>query len=104
MAQAGPAQGADDDDAGAGINHLPPGILHWIFELLGPRDLARASGVCKLWRRLNRDKASNAQWRSFYTARWRVFGAPEDTCWQSLYGSKMKEVRPAAAAGGGYGG
>lgn len=57
-------------------------------------DLCNVSATCTCWSRLTRDKASNNTWKKFYTSRWRVTGAAgEDVCWQSKYGSKMKQVR-----------
>lgn len=76
------------------INNLPTPILHGIFGHLGPRELCAVSATCALWRGLNQDLCSNAQWRQFYTSRWRVLdGSGEDVCWQTKYGSKMKQVR-----------
>lgn len=75
------------------INNLPPGILHGIFGCLGPRELCVVSATCRLWRQLNQDKAAKGLWKTFYTSRWRVLGATgEDVCWQTKYGSKMKQV------------
>jgi hypothetical protein len=77
----------------ASINNLPPAILHGVFSHLGPRDLCCVSCTCLLWRRLTRDKVSNSTWRHFYTQRWSVMPpAGADVCWQSKYGSKMKQV------------
>jgi hypothetical protein len=51
------------------------------------------SATCALWRGLNQDKAANGVWRQFYTSRWRALdGSGEDVCWQTKYGSKMKQV------------
>jgi hypothetical protein len=77
------------------VNNLPPAILHGIFGHLGPRDLCVVSATCQLWRKLNQDKAANGVWKRFYTSRWRVLGcsSQEDVCWQTKYGSKMKQVR-----------
>lgn len=56
-------------------------------------DLCSVSATCLLWSKLTKDKASNNVWKRFYTSRWRVTGAAgEDICWQSKYGSKMKQV------------
>lgn len=75
------------------VNNLPPAILHGIFGHLGPRDLCVVSATCQHWRALNQDKASREQWKQFYTSRWRVMGPNgEDVCWQTKYGSKMKQV------------
>lgn len=43
--------------------HLPSGVLHSVFALLGPRDLSRASAVCRLWHELNSDSTADAAWR-----------------------------------------
>lgn len=76
------------------LNNLPPAILHGVFGHLGPRDLCAVSATCQLWRTLNQDKAAREQWKQFYTSRWRVLGpGNEDVCWQTKYGSKMKQVR-----------
>lgn len=75
------------------INNLPPAILHGIFSHLGPRELCAVSATCALWRQLNQDKCANGVWKNFYTSRWRVLDASgEDVCWQTKYGSKMKQV------------
>lgn len=82
------------------INNLPTPILHGIFGHLGPRELCAVSATCALWRGLNQDAAANAQWRQFFTSRWRVLdGSGEDVCWQTKYGSKMKQVRQQADHG-----
>ena len=98
-------QGADAPDAQSAdttaaaeqfvhVNNLPPAILHGIFGHLGPRDLCVVSATCQLWRALNQDKGAREQWKQFYTSRWRVLGSSShDVCWQSKYGSKMKQVR-----------
>uniref|UniRef100_A0A383VA13 Uncharacterized protein n=1 Tax=Tetradesmus obliquus TaxID=3088 RepID=A0A383VA13_TETOB len=45
-----------------------------------------------LWRRLTRDRVSNSTWKHFYTQRWSVSPpAGDEVCWQSKYGSKMKQ-------------
>ncbi|WIA11004.1 hypothetical protein OEZ85_011161 [Tetradesmus obliquus] len=45
-----------------------------------------------LWRRLTRDRVSNSTWKHFYTQRWSVSPpAGDEVCWQSRYGSKMKQ-------------
>jgi hypothetical protein len=81
------------------INNLPPAILHGIFGHLGPRELCAVSAVCSHWRQLNQDKAANGVWKKFYTSRWRVLGSSgEDVCWQTKYGSKMKQVLQHALA------
>lgn len=41
------------------INLLPAGLLHSIFDSLGPRDLCSVSATCKHWRHLNQDAAAN---------------------------------------------
>ena len=41
------------------IFDLPNGVLHAVFDLLGPKDLCIASAVCKEWRELNRDSTAN---------------------------------------------
>jgi len=69
------------------------------FSFLPARDLAACTAVCRVWCKLNRDKASNSLWKGFYTNRWRVTGtAADDVCWQSKYGSKMKQVSIAVEA------
>lgn len=78
----------------ASINNLPPAILHGVFSHLGPQDLCCVSCTCMLWRRLTRDRVSNNTWKHFYTQRWSVSPpAGDEVCWQSKYGSKMKQVR-----------
>jgi hypothetical protein len=77
----------------ASINNLPPAILHGVFSHLGPKNLCCVSCTCLLWRRLTRDRVSNSTWRHFYTQRWSVMPpAGDGVCWQSKYGSKMKQV------------
>jgi hypothetical protein len=41
------------------INDMPAGVLHHIFEFLGPRDLCCVSIICKYWAALNKDAAAN---------------------------------------------
>jgi hypothetical protein len=80
------------------INSLPCSVLHGIFSHLGPRELCAVSATCAAWGALNRDKAANGVWRRFYTSRWAALGcggggpAGEEVCWQTKYGSKMKQV------------
>eukprot|EP00882_Tetradesmus_deserticola_P033194 GHRQ01037894.1.p2 GENE.GHRQ01037894.1~~GHRQ01037894.1.p2 ORF type:complete len:111 (+),score=22.91 GHRQ01037894.1:12-344(+) len=77
----------------ASINHLPPALLHGVFSYLGPKELCCVSCTCLLWRRLTRDRVSNSTWKHFYTQRWSVTpSTAEGVCWQSKYGSKMKQV------------
>lgn len=60
-------------------------------------DLCSVSATCVLWSKLTKDRASNKIWKRFYTSRWRVTEAPGDeVCWQSKYGSKMKQVTSGA--------
>lgn len=54
------------------LKDLPDGILHKVFGYLGVRDLCRASAVCKRWRKLNSDKASQKRWCQFYSKRWPI--------------------------------
>jgi hypothetical protein len=86
------AQNAAADDDGS-INQLPGGLLNHIFAFLGPVDLCRVTATCRLWRRLNRDRAANTTWRRFYCSRWHsaleAVNDVNDVCWQSMYGSKM---------------
>ena len=42
-----------------GINELPAGLLHAVFDFLPPKDLCSVSATCKLWRRLNQDAAAD---------------------------------------------
>ena len=41
------------------VNILPAGLLHTIFNSLGPRDLCSVSATCRHWRHLNQDAAAN---------------------------------------------
>eukprot|EP00775_Hariotina_reticulata_P009993 gene9993-10148_t len=83
---------ADAPQEAVSINSLPTGALHLILSFLSARDLAACTAVCRVWCKLNRDKASNSLWKGFYTNRWRVTGTTGDgVCWQSKYGSKMKQ-------------
>jgi hypothetical protein len=92
-------QAADAPQEAVSINSLPTGALHLIFSFLSARDLATCTAVCRVWRKLNRDKASNSLWKGFYTNRWRVTGtASNDVCWQGKYGRKMKQVSVAVEA------
>lgn len=99
--ESGPGCGAVEQHSSVGLDQLHahhvnnPAILHGIFGHLGPRDLCVVSATCQLWRKLNQDKAANGVWKRFYTSRWRVLGcsSQEDVCWQTKYGSKMKQVR-----------
>jgi hypothetical protein len=74
------------------LNNLAPSAA----ALPLPCVLSSASCTCVAWRRLNKDKASNQQWRRFYRSRWLVTdpagSSNEETCWQSRFGSKMSQV------------
>lgn len=41
------------------INDLPVGVLHHVFDFLGPRDLCCVSVTCALWAALNKDAAAS---------------------------------------------
>lgn len=75
---------------------LPADVLHHCFGLLQPRDLCRASAVCRLWRDLNRDSAANRTWRAFYSQLWALppHLAAEDLQpnWQAAFGQKMQQA------------
>lgn len=47
------------------INDLPLGVLHHVFDYLGPRDLCCVSVTCTLWAALNKDAAANQVSSSF---------------------------------------
>ena len=47
---------ARSDVPPAVISVLDNSVLHRVFNLLGPRDLARVSSVCKLWHALTHDQ------------------------------------------------
>eukprot|EP00878_Enallax_costatus_P004696 GHUV01004944.1.p1 GENE.GHUV01004944.1~~GHUV01004944.1.p1 ORF type:complete len:937 (+),score=344.31 GHUV01004944.1:194-3004(+) len=86
------AQEAEQEAEPANINSLPSSLLHAVFAHLGPKDLCSVSATCVLWSKLTKDRASNNVWKRFYTSRWRVTGtAGDEVCWQSKYGSKMKQ-------------
>ncbi|BDA51263.1 probable E3 ubiquitin ligase complex SCF subunit sconB at N-terminal half [Coccomyxa sp. Obi] len=83
------------------INMLPAGLLHTIFNSLGPRDLCSVSATCKQWRHLNQDAAANKTWQGFFEQRWRPFllgstlqvEQKGDSTWQARYGNKMRAQR-----------
>lgn len=76
------------------INSLPLCILHRIFNELSPRDLSRASSVCQLWRRLNRDNSGELRWRRLYSTRWSLKNAQkhELSFWCDVYRQKVVEA------------
>lgn len=77
----------------ASINTIPVAALHSIFACLNPKDLARVSCVCTLWRDLNRDEESNRSWRKFYMARWAHDQGLGVKSWQKVFGMKMLRLR-----------
>jgi hypothetical protein len=77
----------------ASINTIPVAALHSIFACLKPKDLARVSCVCTLWRDLNRDEESNRAWRKFYVARWAHDQGLGVKSWQKVFGMKMLRLR-----------
>ncbi|CAL8466377.1 g5913 [Coccomyxa elongata] len=89
------------EERNVNINILPAGLLHTIFNSLGPRDLCSVSATCKHWRHLNQDAAANKTWQGFFEQRWRPFllGSSLQVeqksygTWQARYGSKMRAQR-----------
>lgn len=72
---------------------LPALVLHHVFDHLAPRDLCRASAVCRLWRDLNRDAAADRAWQGFYGELWPAPDACPAPRWQAAFGAKMQQAR-----------
>eukprot|EP00210_Caulerpa_lentillifera_P009085 g8667.t1 len=79
--------------ASLSINSLPLCVLHRIFNELKPRDLCRASSVCQLWRKLNRDNFGQLRWRRLYATRWSLQKTQnhEFSYWCDIYREKVME-------------
>lgn len=77
-------------DAARSLSALPHCVLHRIFNHLSPRDLCRASAVCRLWRHLNRDVVGERRWERVYSARWPLKN-PSSGRWAELYADKVQQ-------------